>query len=95
MAGLKVETWPIERLVPYCRNPRKNDEQVDRMASAIREFGFRIIHISFSFMDMICIDLLKRFQSNRIRNMTTGLRSGLRRKSRGDIGRGKARRKDV
>jgi len=42
VAELKVETWPIERLVPYCRNPRKNDEQVDRMASAIREFGFRI-----------------------------------------------------
>lgn len=39
---LKVETWPIERLVPYCRNPRKNDEQVDRMVSAIKEFGFRI-----------------------------------------------------
>lgn len=42
MAGLKVETWQIERLVPYCRNPRKNDDQVDRMASAIKEFGFRI-----------------------------------------------------
>jgi len=39
---LKVETWPIDRLVPYCRNPRKNDEQVDRMVSAIKEFGFRI-----------------------------------------------------
>ncbi len=39
---LKVESWPIERLVPYARNPRKNDEQVDRMAGAIREFGFRI-----------------------------------------------------
>lgn len=39
---LKVEQWPIERLIMYARNPRKNDEQVDRMASAIREFGFRI-----------------------------------------------------
>ena len=39
---LKVENWPIDRLVPYCRNPRRNDEQVDRMASAIKEFGFRI-----------------------------------------------------
>lgn len=42
MSSLKVETWPIERLVPYCRNPRKNDDQVDRMVSAIKEFGFRI-----------------------------------------------------
>lgn len=42
MGELRVETWPIERLVPYARNPRRNDEHVDRMASAIREFGFRI-----------------------------------------------------
>jgi len=39
---LQVETWPIERLVEYARNPRKNDDQVDRMVGAIREFGFRI-----------------------------------------------------
>lgn len=41
-AGLKVEQWPIERLIPYARNPRRNDAQVDRMVSAINEFGFRI-----------------------------------------------------
>lgn len=39
---LTVEQWPIEKLIPYARNPRKNDEQVDRMVSAIKEFGFRI-----------------------------------------------------
>ncbi len=39
---LKVEMWPVERLVPYARNPRRNDEHVDRMCAAIREFGFRI-----------------------------------------------------
>lgn len=39
---LKVEQWPIERLIPYTRNPRKNDDQVDKMCAAIREFGFRI-----------------------------------------------------
>ena len=39
---LKTESWPIERLVPYVRNPRKNDEQVEHMVAAIREFGFRI-----------------------------------------------------
>lgn len=42
MAELKVEMWPTDRCIPYCRNPRKNDEQVDRMCSAIKEFGFRI-----------------------------------------------------
>ena len=39
---LKVEQWPIDKLIPYFRNPRRNDEQVDRMVSAIKEFGFRI-----------------------------------------------------
>jgi len=40
--NLKVEMWPIDKLIFYARNPRKNDEQVDRMVSAIKEFGFRI-----------------------------------------------------
>jgi ParB-like chromosome segregation protein Spo0J len=39
---LKVEQWPIDRLVEYAHNPRKNDDQVDRMVGAIKEFGFRI-----------------------------------------------------
>lgn len=39
---LKIEQWDINRLIPYCRNPRKNDAVVDKMVSAIKEFGFRI-----------------------------------------------------
>jgi DNA modification methylase len=42
LSSLKLEHWPPERLVGYARNPRKNDAVVDRMAEAIREFGFRI-----------------------------------------------------
>src|SRR5450631_4054040 len=38
----KIEIWPIEKLVPYARNPRKNDAAVDRMCASIREFGFKI-----------------------------------------------------
>lgn len=41
-SGLKFETWPIERLIEYARNPRKNDHAVDKIAGAIKEFGFRI-----------------------------------------------------
>jgi ParB-like chromosome segregation protein Spo0J len=37
-----VEQWPIQRLVEYPRNPRKNDGAVDRMCGSIREFGFKI-----------------------------------------------------
>jgi DNA modification methylase len=37
-----IELWPIERLIEYARNPRKNDAAVDRMCASIREFGFKI-----------------------------------------------------
>src|ERR1700733_4412700 len=41
-AAQQIEHWPIEKLVFYARNPRKNDSAVDRMCSSIREFGFKI-----------------------------------------------------
>lgn len=40
--SLQIQIWPIDRLVFYARNPRKNDAAVDRMCSSIREFGFKI-----------------------------------------------------
>lgn len=33
---------PLENLFEYARNPRKNDDVVDKMVSCIKEFGFRI-----------------------------------------------------
>ncbi len=39
---LSIEVWSIDRLVPYVRNPRKNDHAVERMAASIQEFGFKI-----------------------------------------------------
>ena len=42
MTPLTFETWPIERLTEYARNPRKNDHAVDKIAAAIKEFGFRV-----------------------------------------------------
>ena len=39
---LKFETWPIGKLIDYARNPRKNDHAVDKVAAAIKEFGFRV-----------------------------------------------------
>src|SRR5262249_10907682 len=37
-----IEMWPIDRLIPYARNPRKNDAAVDRMCGSFREFGFKL-----------------------------------------------------
>src|SRR5205085_6350087 len=39
---IRMETWSIDRLIPYAHNPRNNDAAVDRMCSSIREFGFKI-----------------------------------------------------
>src|SRR3954465_8103447 len=38
----RVEFWPIDKLVFYARNPRKNDAAVDCMCGSIREFGLKI-----------------------------------------------------
>jgi len=38
----KIIEMELEKLIPYARNPRKNDHAVDRIASAIREFGFKV-----------------------------------------------------
>ena len=37
-----IEIWPIGRLDPYARNPRKNDVAIDRMRGSIRVFGLKI-----------------------------------------------------
>jgi ParB-like chromosome segregation protein Spo0J len=37
----RIELWPVERLVPYARNPRTHSaEQVAQIAASIAEFGF-------------------------------------------------------
>lgn len=38
----QLEEWPVSDLIEYARNPRKNDHAVDKVAAAIREFGFRV-----------------------------------------------------
>src|SRR5215471_3673863 len=37
----RIELWPVDRLVPYARNPRTHSpEQVAQIAASIKEFGF-------------------------------------------------------
>lgn len=39
---MTVEIWPLGRIKPYSRNPRKNDgAAVDKVAASITEFGWR------------------------------------------------------
>lgn len=38
---MKVESVPIERVVPYARNPRRNEAAVAKVAASLKEFGWR------------------------------------------------------
>jgi hypothetical protein len=38
---MKVVVMDIKRVVPYARNPRKNQAAIANVAASIREFGFR------------------------------------------------------
>jgi DNA modification methylase len=53
MQKITIEYWPTAKLIPYARNPRKNDHAIDRMAASIREFGFRIPILARSTGDVI------------------------------------------
>jgi DNA modification methylase len=39
---LNLEYWPLDRLIDYSRNPRKNDQVIQKMVASITEFGFTI-----------------------------------------------------
>ncbi len=38
---MKVESRPIDEILPYARNPRDNDAAVDAVAASLKEFGWR------------------------------------------------------
>ena len=50
---LTLEHWPIDRLIDYARNPRKNDHAVAQMAAVITEFGFRIPVVARSTGELV------------------------------------------
>lgn len=66
---MKIEQWNPEKLVDYARNPRKNDHAVERVAAAIREFGFRVPIIAKS--DGLVVDGHLRLKAARKLGLTT------------------------
>jgi ParB-like chromosome segregation protein Spo0J len=64
----EIQTWPIDKLVFYARNPRKNDAAVDRMCGSIREFGFKIPVLARS--DGEVVDSHLRLKAARKLNIT-------------------------
>mgnify|MGYP003626034960 FL=1 len=41
MLIVKVQLVDIKTVIPYARNPRKNQEAVSKVAASIKEFGFK------------------------------------------------------
>jgi len=39
--SMQIEAWTLDRVRPYEKNPRQNDDAVDAVAQSIRQFGFR------------------------------------------------------
>ena len=38
---MQVELTEIQRVIPYARNPRRNEQAIDKVAASIKEYGFR------------------------------------------------------
>src|SRR5678815_5034933 len=38
---MHIDIWALERIKPYERNPRANDEAVEAVAKSLQEFGWR------------------------------------------------------
>ena len=53
MQDIELHHWPLGKLIPYGRNPRKNDHVIEQMAGAIQEFGFRIPIIAKSTGEVV------------------------------------------
>ena len=66
---MNIQQTPIDDLIPYARNPRKNDHAVDRVAAAIKEFGFRVPILAKS--DGLVIDGHLRLKAARKLKMDT------------------------
>src|SRR5437016_4032971 len=42
IAGMVIETWALDRILPYARNARKISERaIDKVAASIQEFGWQ------------------------------------------------------
>jgi DNA modification methylase len=38
---MKIQMWALDKIIPYKRNPRHNEDAVEKVAASIKEFGFK------------------------------------------------------
>lgn len=51
---MQIKYYPIENLIPYDKNPRKNDKAVKYVAESIKQFGFKVPIVIDNHMIVIC-----------------------------------------
>lgn len=39
---MKIQMFSVEKIFPYKRNPRRNEDAVEKVAASIKEFGFKV-----------------------------------------------------
>lgn len=49
-----IKDIPIDELIPYANNPRKNDDAVEAVARSIQEFGFKVPVVIDSSRVIVC-----------------------------------------
>jgi ParB family transcriptional regulator, chromosome partitioning protein len=54
MDHLQIEYLKINEIIPYEKNPRRNDQAVESVAASIREFGFKVPIIIDSDNVIVC-----------------------------------------
>jgi DNA modification methylase len=38
---MNIEQWTVDKVIPYKRNPRRNDDAIEKVAASIKQFGFK------------------------------------------------------
>lgn len=50
----RIELLPISEILPYAKNPRKNEKSVKFVKESIRQFGFKVPIIIDSKREIVC-----------------------------------------
>jgi hypothetical protein len=38
-AGMKIQMWSVDRVIPYKRNPQRNEDAVEKVATSLKPRG--------------------------------------------------------
>jgi len=38
---MKIQMWTVDKVTPYKKNPRRNEEAVEKVALSLKSFGWK------------------------------------------------------